>query len=123
MISINNKKLKTILLIVGGSLLMCSLALSTGFLLNYAAQPKPTAGTPCTQSYIELIQDKTQRISVDYWASDTYVPSKGYVWSVDVVSNDKEYESKTENTDLCAALDEAWNKLNAYDAFIQGQKQ
>ena len=44
MISINNKKLKTILLIVGGSLLMCSLALSTGFLLNYAALSISTRG-------------------------------------------------------------------------------
>ncbi len=121
----NNKKiiLKVTGIVVGTTLLLSALALSTVLVLSYAAQIAPTPTTPCAQSYLELIKQKAATVYIEYWADTTWEPKDGKLWTVDIKSMDKEYGFRLKNTELCAALDDAWNKLNAYDAFIEGQKK
>lgn len=67
---------------------------------------------------MELLKSHTSNLDVTY-TKDMY--NNKNEWRIKVVSKDSKYFDNFKDVDLEKALDQAWGKINAYNAYIENK--
>lgn len=73
----------------------------------------------CQRAYVELITQNASNLRVSFYFHNwKHSPDTPRIWSIDAVSNDEQYHTGRENTDLCKALALVWKDIEVYNSYV-----